>query len=130
MPSDELVFEVALYFPKKFAALRKFYCGDHIGVVESMMHSAVWIDNSGGKSKALFLKSHDERFIFKEVKESDMRYFRETFYQHYFDYLTKGFFHNYPITLGKILGAFKVTVQNNTHSEKTVKKYFFMMENM
>ena len=76
-----------------------------------------------------FFLSHDKKFIMKEVKSADMRFFREGFFQPYFDYLSKSFFHDFPCAIAKILGAFQVTIQNNT-TGKTKKLYFVVSENM
>lgn len=39
MRLDDVDYEVTMYFPKKFEALRKFYIGKQIDFVESIMDS-------------------------------------------------------------------------------------------
>mmetsp|Transcript_98085 Transcript_98085/g.134875 ORF Transcript_98085/g.134875 Transcript_98085/m.134875 type:complete len:87 (+) Transcript_98085:717-977(+) len=43
----------------------------------------------------------------------------------YFDYLCKSFYHHYPCTLAKILGAYQINCSNHEG-----KRYVFLMENM
>lgn len=92
---ENLDFEVTIYFPKKFEALRKFYCGSHEDFIKSIMKTNDWADNSGGKQKGNFFKSGDQKYVFKEIRPGDIRMFTE-FAPRYFDYLCKSFFHNFP----------------------------------
>jgi len=50
------------------------------------MKTKDWADNSGGKQKGKFFKSGDEKYIFKEIRNGDIRMFTE-FAPRYFDYL-------------------------------------------
>jgi len=92
---ENIDFEVTIYFPKKFEALRKFYCGSHEDFIKSIMTTSLWQDNSGGKTNGQFFKSGDEKYVFKEIKAGDIRMFTD-FAPRYFDYLCKSFFHNFP----------------------------------
>ena len=71
------------------------------------MHTELWKSVSGGKTKAKFYKSFDDKYIFKEIKKSEFKMFMELA-SDYFHYLCTSFFHNYPCTLCKILGAYKI----------------------
>jgi len=126
---DELEFEVTIYFPKKFEALRKFYCGSHEDFIKSIMKTKDWADNSGGKQRGRFFKSGDEKYIFKEIKNGDIRMFTE-FAPRYFDYLCKSFFHNFPCALAKILGAFKISIRANSSKSRVSEKYYVITENL
>ena len=121
-------FEVKVYFPKRFSALRRFYCGTHIEYIKSICKTQGW-SASGGKSAATFRKSHDEKYVFKVVKESEFKMFVE-FGPNYFDYMTKSFFHNYPCALIKILGAYVVKIKCEENDELDSKKYIFVYENL
>jgi len=84
---------------------------------------------SGGKTKSKFHKSLDEKFVMKEVKKTEFKMFIE-FAPQYFDYLCKSFFHNYPCTLAKILGAFKIKVHEHSNPQKVTKHHVFISENL
>jgi hypothetical protein len=45
----------------------------------------------------------------KEVKRQELKMFLE-FAPQYFDYLCKSFFHDYPCTLAKIVGVYKIKI--------------------
>jgi len=77
----------------------------------------------------MFFKSNDGKFLFKEAKRNEIKFFRSSLHQHYFDYLSKSFFHRYPCTLAKILGAFKIKINNKTKGTQR-KIYFFIQENL
>ena len=47
---EKLEFSVKVYFPIKFEALRKMYCGSYNDFLHSIFRSDLWEDNSGGKS--------------------------------------------------------------------------------
>lgn len=126
---EKLDFEVTIYFPKKFEALRKFYCGSHEDFIKSIMKTEDWADNSGGKTKMKFFKSGDQKYIFKEIRNGDIRMFTE-FAPRYFDYLCKSFFHNFPCALAKILGAYKISIRSNTNRNKVTEKYYVITENL
>lgn len=74
-----------------------------------MINSNWWSDNTGGKTKSAFQTTFDKKFVLKEVKRSEMRMFLE-FAPEYFDYLGKAFFHDYPCTLAKIVGVYKIKI--------------------
>jgi 1-phosphatidylinositol-3-phosphate 5-kinase len=58
-----------------------------------------------------------------------MKFFKGHLHQHYFDYLSRTFFQMYPCSLAKILGAFKIKVNNKTKGT-TKKLYLFIFENI
>jgi len=121
-------FEVKVYFPKRFSALRRFYCGTHLEFIKSICKTQSWA-TSGGRSSASFFRSHDNKYVFKVVKEVEFKMFVE-FGPNYFDYLTKSFFHNYPCALIKILGAYVVKISCEEKEEFNSKTYIFAYENL
>ena len=125
---ENIDFEVTIYFPKKFEALRKFYCGSHEDFIKSIMKTKNWADVSGGKTKSSFFKSADEKYIFKEIRTSEIRMLTE-FAPRYFDYLCKSFFHNFPCALAKILGAYKISIRTNNKG-RVSEKYYVITENL
>ena len=81
--------EVTMYFPTQFEALRKFYCGTYDEFIHSIFTSKVY-KATGGKSKAEFFKSQDEKYIFKKVKHTELKMFRDMGIA-YFEYMGKAF---------------------------------------
>lgn len=102
-------FQLKIYFPKKFEALRRFYCGSQYNFIQSLLKTKEWTNVSGGKTKSKFHRSLDDKYVYKEIRKAEFKMFLE-FAPQYFDYLCKSFFHNYPCALCKILGAFKIKI--------------------
>jgi hypothetical protein len=91
-----------------------------------MAKSSVWANVSGGKSKANFFKSHDDKFILKCVNKQEFKMFIEAGFQ-YFHHNTRFLFHKMPSALAKILGAYKIKIKNNNKAENS---YVILMENL
>lgn len=108
--------------------MRKLYTGSYENFIHSIFKSEFWHDVSGGKSNAKFFKSSDEKYIFKVVKISEMKMFREIGLG-YFEYLCKSFFHFCPTSLAKILGAYKLKLKY-VNQNKTIRFCIFIMENI
>jgi 1-phosphatidylinositol-3-phosphate 5-kinase len=121
-------FELRILYPKRFQALRRFYCGSHTDFISSILRVVPW-ESSGGKTNSPFYKSHDEKYIIKEVKKSEFKMFME-FGPTYFDYMVKAFFHSYPCALAKILGAYVVKVNSSNNQAIKYKKYILVSENL
>jgi len=58
--------------------------------LQSIFKSEVWGDNSGGKTKSPFMKSHDHKYVIKVVKSSEIKMF-EQMSDSYFEYLCRSF---------------------------------------
>ena len=66
-------FECHSYFPLQFEALRRIYLrGGNRQYLESLARCAQW-KAKGGKSGALFLRTLDNRFVIKDVKDTELR---------------------------------------------------------
>ena len=87
---DRLDFTVRVYFPGKFEALRKMYCGSYDSVLNSIVKSRTWGECSGGKSRSSFHRTDDGKYVFKTVNASEIRMFGEISTS-YFEYLTRSF---------------------------------------
>jgi len=107
---DRLDMLVRVYFPGKFEALRKLYCGDYDQVLKSIAHSKVWAENTGGKSNSTFFKTADEKYVFKTVNAQEIRMFGNIS-DSYFEYLSRSFMNQCPTAIAKILGVFELTVK-------------------
>lgn len=113
--TDKYDFEVNIYFPSQFEALRKFYCGTFDEVLHSVFSSGSF-KARGGKSKAEFYKTNDEKYIIKKIKDQELKMFRDMGIG-YFEYMGKAFTQYYPTTLAKTLGLFKVRYSNKTKNK-------------
>ena len=122
--SDKI--EVIIYYPKQFEALRIAYCSTLEDLLISLNKSKDWDKNTGGKSKARFYKTHDERFILKNINENEFNMFIESGLD-YFKYMSKFLFHKMPSVLAKILGAYKIVIKGDN---KELKYNLILMENI
>ena len=119
--------EITIYYPKQFEALRTAYCASLEDLLISLSKSAEWSENSGGKSKASFFKTFDEKFILKNVKENEFNMFLDNALR-YFDYMSQFLFHKKASILAKILGAYKILVKDN--NDEDIKYHLILMENI
>jgi hypothetical protein len=114
------------FFPQKFAALRELVCGGgNPGFIESIAQAYTW-SASGGKSRAGFFKTLDDRYVIKRVSKIEKAGFLE-FGPAYFEHLAMVFFHGLPSALVKIVGVFRVgTKQGGSQAKEDV----VVMENL
>ena len=84
------------------------------------MSSESWRDVTGGKTQSAFQTSFDKKYVLKEVKRQELKMFLE-FAPQYFDYLCKSFFHEYPCTLAKIIGVYKIKIDKFTEKVNTTQ---------
>jgi 1-phosphatidylinositol-3-phosphate 5-kinase len=69
--------QVKILIPKRFEALRRFYCGSHHVFLQSMISSKEWNTVTDGKTKSKFHKSFDDMYVVKEIKKSKFKMFLE-----------------------------------------------------
>jgi 1-phosphatidylinositol-3-phosphate 5-kinase len=125
--SDSAEYELVAYFPRQFEALRIAYCATFNEFIISMSKSYEWQNVSGGKSKATFSKSIDQKYILKYVSKSEFKMFIDNCNQ-YFHHNAKYLFHKMPSAMAKIVGAFKIIKKS---SNKNIEKiYCVVMENL
>jgi len=98
-----------VFYAESFDAIRR-KCGVEDRFVESLSRCFKW-DSKGGKTKSLFLKTLDERFIIKSLSTTETQAFLK-FAPDYFDYMGKCLFHGLPSALAKMLGFFQVVIKN------------------
>ena len=118
--------EVTIYYAKKFEALRIAYCSNLEDLLVSLSKSDKWAENSGGKSKAGFYKTSDQRFILKSMNENEFNMFIDSGVE-YFKYMSKFLFHKNPSVLAKILGAYKIVIKQK---DNEIKYHLILMENI
>ena len=122
---DPKQIEIIIYYPKQFEALRIAYCTSFEDLLISLSKSTE-SENNGGKSKAKFYKTFDEKFILKSINENEFNMFIEKGLD-YFNYMAQFLFHKMPSALAKILGAFQIIVKQKN---KEVKHNLILMENI
>jgi hypothetical protein len=122
---DPKQIEIIIYYPKQFEALRIAYCTSFEDLLISISKSTE-SENNGGKSKAKFYKTFDEKFILKSINENEFNMFIEKGLD-YFNYMAQFIFHKMPSALAKILGAFQIIVKQKN---KEVKHNLILMENI
>ena len=98
-----------VFYAESFDAIRQ-RCGVSDRFVESLSRCLKW-DSRGGKTKSIFLKTMDERFVLKQLSTIEAQAFLR-FAPDYFDYMSKCLFHSLPSTLAKMLGVYQVIIKN------------------
>ena len=124
-------FYIKIYYAKQFEILRISYGCTLKDFIHSINKSKNWKDVSGGKSKAKFVKSKDNRFLFKIVNENEFNMFLDSAVS-YFHHVAKYLFHLMPSCLSKILGAYEIFIKklnNKNNHFDTEKFYILLMEN-
>ena len=123
IPTTEL--KITAFYAKHFESLRILYCSSYFEFLHSIMKSQEWSSVTGGKSKAHFFKSWDERFVVKCLSEMEFKMFIESCF-HYFVHNNKYFFFKMPSSLVKVVGAYKIKIK----SPKKNIIYCVIMENL
>jgi len=98
-----------IFFAEQFDAVRK-KCGVADRIVESLSRCLKW-DSKGGKTKSLFLKTLDDRFVLKSLSPIETQSFLK-FAPNYFQIMSEAFFHELPSVIAKMLGFYQIIVKN------------------
>ncbi|KAK4229701.1 putative phosphatidylinositol-4-phosphate 5-kinase [Podospora fimiseda] len=115
-----------IFFAEQFDALRR-KCGAADRFVESLSRCLKW-DSKGGKTKSVFLKTLDDRFVLKSLSPIETTSFLK-FAPDYFDLMAHALFHDLPSVIAKMLGFFQIIIKNPlTNTE--IKLDLLVMENL
>jgi 1-phosphatidylinositol-3-phosphate 5-kinase len=115
-----------VFFAEQFDAVRR-KCGVADRFVESLSRCLKW-DSKGGKTKSLFLKTLDDRFILKSLSPIETQSFIK-FAPNYFQIMSEAFFHELPSVIAKMFGFYQIIVKNsNTGLE--YNWFLLVMENL
>jgi 1-phosphatidylinositol-3-phosphate 5-kinase len=115
-----------IFYAEQFDALRRM-CGVADRFVESLSRCLKW-DSKGGKTKSVFLKTLDERFILKSLSPSETSSFLR-FAPDYFGLMAEALFRDLPSVIAKMFGFFRVYIKNPlTNTE--IKLDLLVMENL
>ncbi|XP_042444463.1 putative 1-phosphatidylinositol-3-phosphate 5-kinase FAB1D isoform X1 [Zingiber officinale] len=123
--SGRSIFSVACIYAKQFYTLRKKCCPSELAYISSLGRCKKW-DAQGGKSKAFFAKTLDDRLIIKQIKKAELDSFLKfgpDYFKHVFHSLDLGS----QTCLAKILGVYQV---RQTKNGKEIKTDLMVMENL
>jgi 1-phosphatidylinositol-3-phosphate 5-kinase len=98
-----------IFFAEQFDAVRR-RCGISDRIVESLSRCMKW-DSKGGKTKSLFLKTLDDRFVLKSLSPIETQSFLK-FAPNYFQIMSEAFFHELPSVIAKMLGFYQIIIKN------------------
>ena len=123
LPISEI--KITIYYTKHFESFRILYGASYFNFLHSIIKSQEWSSVTGGKSKAHFFKSWDEKFVVKCLSELEFNMFINSCF-HYFVHNNKYFFFKMPSSLVKVVGAFRIKI----NSTKKNIIYCVIMENL
>lgn len=98
-----------VFFAEQFDAVRR-KCGVDERVVESLSRCLKW-DSKGGKTKSVFLKTLDDRFVLKSLSPIETQAFLR-FAPAYFRIMSEALFHELPSVIAKMLGFYQIIIKN------------------
>ncbi|KAI8629718.1 hypothetical protein F5Y19DRAFT_431605 [Xylariaceae sp. FL1651] len=117
---------VKIFYAEQFDALRR-KCGVADRIVESLSRCLPW-DSKGGKTKSVFLKTQDDRFVMKSLSQIETQAFLK-FAPAYFSIMAEALFHDLPSVIAKMLGFFQVVIKNPVTNTE-IKLDLLLMENL
>lgn len=115
-----------VFYAEQFDALRK-KCGVAERIVESLSRCAKW-DSKGGKTRSLFLKTLDDRFILKSLSPVETQAFLK-FAPAYFQIMSEALFHELPSAIAKMFGFYQVIIKNPVTGTE-FNWFLLLMENL
>ncbi|PSN69893.1 hypothetical protein BS50DRAFT_298976 [Corynespora cassiicola Philippines] len=114
-----------IFYAQSFDALRR-KCGVADRFVESLSRCSKW-DSKGGKSKSIFLKTLDDRFVLKSLSPIEVgAFFR--FAPNYFAFTHQNLFKGLPSVIAKMFGLFQVQIK--TPTGRDFDWFILVMENL
>ncbi|KAH8700855.1 putative 1-phosphatidylinositol-3-phosphate 5-kinase [Talaromyces proteolyticus] len=115
-----------VFYAEQFDALRR-KCGVADRIVESLSRCAKW-DSKGGKTKSLFLKTLDDRFVLKSLSQIETQAFLK-FAPAYFQIMSEALFHELPSAIAKMCGFYQVIIKNPATGVE-FNWFLLLMENL
>lgn len=106
-------YSVTCHYFRQFRELRNWCCPSELDYIASLSRCKNW-DAKGGKSKSLFAKTLDDRFIIKEIKKTELESFLG-FSSLYFKHMRESFESGSQTCLAKVLGIYQVGVLFHTY---------------
>ncbi|QSS66767.1 phosphatidylinositol-4-phosphate 5-kinase fab1 [Histoplasma capsulatum] len=115
-----------VFYAEQFDALRR-KCGVSERIVGSLSRCMKW-DSRGGKTKSLFLKTLDDRFILKSLSTIETQAFLK-FAPAYFQIMSEALFHELPSAIAKMFGFYQVIIKNPVTGVE-FNWFLLLMENL
>lgn len=115
-----------IFFAEQFDAVRR-KCGVDERIVESLSSCLKW-DSKGGKTKSVFLKTLDDRFVLKSLSPIETQAFLR-FAPAYFRIMSEALFHELPSVIAKMLGFYQIVIKNPVTGVE-FNWYLLIMENL
>ena len=115
-----------IFYAESFDSIRR-KCGVSDRFVESLSRCLKW-DSKGGKTKSLFLKTLDDRFVLKSLSRPEVDAFNP-FAPNYFAFMSQTLFHGLPSVIAKMFGLFQVVIKNPA-TGVDFNWYMLVMENL
>lgn len=115
-----------VFYAEQFDALRR-KCGVSERIVESLSRCMKW-DSKGGKTKSVFLKTLDDRFVLKSLSTIETQAFLR-FAPAYFRIMSESLFHELPSVIAKMLGFYQIIIKNPA-SGVEFNWFLLVMENL
>jgi 1-phosphatidylinositol-3-phosphate 5-kinase len=115
-----------IFFAESFDALRR-KTGVAERFVESLSRCLRW-DSKGGKTKSLFLKTLDDRFVLKSLSPVEVNAFFKLAPEYFF-FIHQNLFTQLPSVIAKIFGLFQVTIRNPANNME-FNWFMIVMENL
>ncbi|KAL2125154.1 hypothetical protein VTJ04DRAFT_1519 [Mycothermus thermophilus] len=115
-----------IFYADQFDALRR-KCGVAERFVESLSRCLKW-DSKGGKTKSVFLKTLDERFVLKSLSPIETSSFLK-FAPDYFNIMSEALFRDLPSVIAKMFGFFRIYIKNPL-TNTDIKLDLLVMENL
>jgi len=103
-------YSVICVHSNQFYNLRKKCCPSELAYITSLSRCKKW-DAQGGKSKAFFAKTMDDRLIIKQIKKTEFESFIK-FAPDYFKHVNHSLDTGSQTCLAKILGIYQVVISN------------------
>jgi len=104
--------KICIYHATHFAALRSCLLIDEKEYLNTLSNIVLWKNVSGGKAKAIFCKTRNDKIILKFIKKKEKVSF-EKYGTQYFKHMCKAIAHQMPSILVRILGLYRVKVDNS-----------------
>ncbi|EOA39484.1 hypothetical protein CARUB_v10008090mg [Capsella rubella] len=121
-------YSIVSLYAEDFRELRTRCCSSELDYIASLSRCKPW-DAKGGKSKSVFAKTLDDRFIVKEIKKTEYESF-VTFAPEYFKYMKDSYDLGNQTCLAKVLGIHQVTVRQPKGGGKEIRHDLMVMENL
>jgi 1-phosphatidylinositol-3-phosphate 5-kinase len=115
-----------IFYAEQFEAIRR-KTGVAGRIVESLSRCLKW-DSQGGKSRAVFLKTLDDRFVLKSLSAAETAAFL-SFAPAYFNMIAESLFHELPSVNAKLVGFFQISIKNPV-TNIDIKLDVLVMENL